>query len=259
MLYSKYLGMHIKSSFEYRKNMIFVVISQVIMNIAEILSIYILFQKFETVGYWGFYETALMFGIITTVYSFTECFACGFDDFSKLVKTGEYDRLLVRPVGVFYQIFCSKMEFSKLCKVAMGIIISIIALCNLSVTWTIFKIVVFVLMFVCGCVVLFGTLLIKAGTSIFTIDDLECMNIITNGCRDICYYPLNIYSKWLSRVFTFIIPLACFNYLPINYIMGYGNVPMWLCAISPLLGMLFIIPCTIYFKWCLSKYQSTGN
>ena len=45
-----------------------------------------MFKRFESVGYWGFYETALMFGIITTVFSFTECFGRGFDEFANIIK-----------------------------------------------------------------------------------------------------------------------------------------------------------------------------
>ena len=251
--------MHSKSSFQFKGNMLMVSFSSVLVSISEILAIFLLFQRFESVGYWGFYETALMFGIITTVFSFTECFGRGFDEFANLIKHGDLDRLMVRPVNLVYQIFGSKIEFSKLARIILGLIVSVIAIINLGITWTLSKIIVLISTYICGCLVILGVMMIGAGISVFSVENLEFINIITNGAKEISYYPINIYNKWLSRIFTFIIPVACFNYLPLSYIMGYGSLPQIVYALSPLIGALFIIPCALFFLWALKKYQSTGT
>lgn len=259
MLYFKYLRMHIRTSMEYKFNVFLLTVSAVFISISEIISVWLLFQNFESVGYWGFYETALMFGIITTVFSFTECFARGYDDFAVLIKEGGLDRLLVRPVNIYKQIFSSKVEFSKLGRVALGLVVSVIAVCNLPITWSVWKVLVLIATFACGCFVILGLMMISAGISIFTIENLEFLNILTNGSKELCFYPINIYSKWLARFFTFVIPLACFNYLPISFIMGYGELPQIVYALSPLIGMLFVVPCFLFFRWSLKKYQGTGT
>ena len=259
MLYNKYVKMHMKSSMQFKTNSILQMISSVIISIGEILAVYMLFLRFESVGEWGFYETALMFGIITSVYSFTECFARGFDEFAPLVRDGDLDRLLVRPVNIIKQIFGSKIEFTKLARVLLGLIVCGIALANLNIAWTISKVIVLMLTFICGCCVILGVMLVGAGLSIFSIERLEFINIITNGSKEIAYYPINIYHKVLSTIFTFVIPIACFNYLPISYLMGYGNLPQIVYALSPLFGAVFLIPCLLFFLWSLTKYQSSGT
>lgn len=259
MLYNKYLKMHLKIASQYKANMLFIALSQSIITIGEILAVFVLFKNFQTVAGWGFYEAALMFALITTSYSVSECFARGFDEFDKLVRSGELDRLLVRPVNIVFQVFVSKIEFTKLFRVIIGLIVGIIAIANLAIVWTFTKVLVLIAAFVCGIVVIFSTFLIAAGVAVFTIEKMEAVNIFTNGAKEICYYPLNLYPKWLTRICTFIIPLACFNYLPISYIMEVGSVPPILCALSPVLGILFIIPCLLFFLWSLKKYNSTGN
>ena len=259
MLYNKYVKMHSKSSFQFKTNMAMVSFSSISISLAEIFSIFLLFKRFESVGYWGFYETALMFGIITTVFSFTECFARGFDEFSNLIKHGDLDRLMVRPVSIVYQVFGSKIEFSKLARVILGIIVSIVAIINLNIAWTMSKIIVLILTYICGCFVILGVMMVGAGISVFSVENLEFINIITNGAKETSYYPINIYNKWLSRFFTFIVPVACFNYLPLSFIMGYGNLPQTVYALSPLIGALFLIPCLLFFLWSLKKYQSSGT
>ena len=259
MLYSKYVKMHMKSSMQYRTNMLLLSLSSCLVSVGELLAVFVMFKTFKSVGYWGFYETTLMFGIVTFIYSFTECFARGFDEFASLIKHGDMDRLLVRPVNLIYQIFCSKIEFSKLMRATLGLVVAIIAIVNLNIVWTATKVLVLIATFVCGCLVIWGVMLIGAGISVFSVENLEFINIFTNGAKEIAYYPINVYNKWLSRLFTFIIPVACFNYLPISYLMGYGSLPQIIYALSPLMGALFIIPCLIFFKWALKRYQSTGT
>lgn len=259
MIYNKYIKMHLKSTAQYKANSIILAFSNILVSIAELLSIGILFSSFQRVGEWGFYETALMFGIVTSTFAIAECFGRGFDEFASLIKNGELDRLLVRPINSIYQIFCSKIEFVKLTRVIFGFAICLIAIFNLGIVWSVTKVLVLIATFICGCLVCLGVMIIGAGISVFTVENLEFLNIITNGAKEISYYPINVYNKWLARFFTFVIPMACFNYLPISYLMGYGNLPMWLCAISPVIGSLFIVPCMLFFKWALKHYQSTGT
>lgn len=251
--------MHIKTSMQYRSNMMMLSVSSCLISVGELLTVFLMFQNFKSVGYWGFYETALMFGIVTTVYALSECFARGFDEFAKIIKHGDLDRILVRPNGIISQIFGTKIELSKLLRATLGLVVAIIALINLEIQWTITKVVVLIMTFGCGWLVIWGAMLIGAGISVFSVENLEFINIFTSGSKEIAFYPVNIYNKWLSRFFTFIMPVACFNYLPISYLMGYGDLPRIIYALSPLMGVVFIIPCILFFKWSLKKYQSTGT
>ncbi len=259
MLYKKYLKMHLKSSFEYRLNTIFVGVSQSLITVGELLALYFMFQTFESVGPWGFYECLLMFGILMTAYPIVECFFRGYDNFSLLVKFGELDRLLVRPVNIHYQILGSKIEFSKIGRVFVGIIASVIALLNLNITFTFAKILVLIASYLCAICFFLGVFVLSAGISVFTIEKMEFLNIITNGSKELANYPINIYTKWITRFFTFVLPVACFNYLPLSYLMDVGNLPSWLYAISPIFGMLFAVPCFAFFNLSLKKYQGTGT
>ena len=184
MLYKKYVKMHTKSALQFKLNMTLITFSSTLVSIAEILSVFLLFQRFESVGYWGFYEAALMFGVITSVYAFVECFARGFDEFAQLIKKGDLDRLLVRPVNIVYQIFCSKIEFSKLGRVVLGIVVSVIALINLNIVWTVSKVIVLIATYLCGIAVILGVEMISAGISVFTVEKLEFINIITNVAKE---------------------------------------------------------------------------
>lgn len=258
-MFRKFFTMHVKTTMQYKLNTFLLMLSSVLVSASEILAVYILFANFANVKSWGFYEAMLVFGVITTVFAFVECFFRGFDEFDKIIKAGDLDRMLVRPVNVYKQIFYSNFAFYKLGRVILGLTLCIIALCNIGITFTLAKILVIFAMFICGILVILGLMFISAGITVFTIEKMEFIHIITNGTKEMGYYPLNIYNKWFQRFFTYVIPLACFNYLPMNYLLGIGNLPQIVYALSPLIGMLFIIPCFLFFAWSLKHYQSAGT
>ncbi len=258
-MYRKYVAMHLKSSFEYRLNTFMVAFSQIFVSIGELMSIYLLFSRFETVGHWGFYDAMFVFGIITTVFALTSCFGRGYDEFASLIKHGDFDRMLVRPVSIHKQILGSKIEFTKLGKTTMGIVVAIIALVNMNINWDIWKVLVLIATLICGIMVVCGLLMIGAGISVYTVENLEFVNVITDGSKELAYYPIDIYKKWLTRIFTFVIPIACFNYLPLCFLVEQGNIPMVICGLAPIFGMLFFVPCLIFFNLSLKRYQSSGT
>lgn len=258
-MYSKYFKIHFRSALQYRFSTLLLIISQTIITIGEVLAVWLLFKNFNSIGDWGFYESMLMFGIVTTVFSFNETFARGYDEFPNIIKNGGLDRYLVRPVNIYFQIFTAKIEFVKFGRFILGIVLSVISLIKIQISWTFVKVLVLISTYLCGILVMLGILFVAAGVSVFTVENLEFLNIITDGSKEFSHYPINIYKKWLRNIFTFIIPLACFNYLPLSYLLGIGTVPMWLCAVAPLFGMLFFIPCFLFFKFALTKYQGTGT
>ena len=110
-----------------------------------------------------------------------------------------------------------------------------------------------------GVVIFLGVFFLSSSFTIFTVTGNEVVNIFTHGGKELTEYPLDIYKKAFKKFFTFIIPFACFNYLPLHFILSKPSATIWLNMLSPVYGMLFIIPCYFVFKWSLTKYSSTGT
>jgi ABC-2 type transport system permease protein len=119
--------------------------------------------------------------------------------------------------------------------------------------------VTLVLMVVSGVFIFTGIFMLGATICFFTVQGLEVVNIFTDGGREIASYPLSIYNKWLARFFTFVIPFGCINYLPLLYIVGRADGNGILYMLSPLFGILFIVPCVFVWRFGVKHYLSTGS
>ena len=257
MLYGKYLKIQLKSAMEYRVTLLFDTISSMLYTVASFFGIYLLFQQFETVGVYSFQDVLITYSIICFAHSVSDCIFRGFDQFDKLVSTGELDRLLIRPRSIFMQVLGYKTELTRLGRMLFCLAVLIVGLVWLPIEWTLLKVFTVIFMIVGACVIYLALVLVYAGLCIFTVEGLEVMNIFTSGGRELSQYPLDIYHKFFKTVFTFVIPFGLVNYLPLRYLLGYtANI---FYVFVPLFTILFFILCYLFFKWSITKYKSTGS
>ncbi|PEC48367.1 hypothetical protein COJ46_09830 [Bacillus sp. AFS077874] len=258
-LYFKYLLILFKSQMEYRTSFLFLTIGQFLIPFSMFAGLYFLFERFGQIKGWTFYEVALCFAIIHMAFALSECFARGFDSFSSLVASGGFDRVLVRPRSTVIQVMGSKFEFTRVGRLFQSLIVLIWALNNLSIEWSSMKVVTIILMIISGGFIFTGIFILAATMCFWTIQGLEVVNIFTDGGREMAQYPLNIYQKWVTKFFTFVIPFGCVNYLPLMYILDKTEGKAYLYMLSPVVGIIFIIPCLLVWNIGVRHYRSTGS
>jgi len=149
-LYLKYLSMLLKSQMQYRISFLMTVVGQFLVSSSMFLGIWFMFSRFHSVDGFGFSEVLLCFSVILMAFSTAECFVRGFDRFPHLIRTGELDRLLVRPRSVIFQVLTSNVEFSRLGRFAQAVLVLCYALPSSGVIWTWDKILTLIMMLAGG-------------------------------------------------------------------------------------------------------------
>ncbi len=256
-LYFNSLVLHLKSELEYRMNFIISFLSQILIFFTYYFVIIALFSKFDNIKGFTLYEVLLCFSIIQFGFAFNEVFARGIDKFDKLIIAGGFDRLLLRPKNLILQVLCSDSDFVKLSRLIQAVIVLIIALINLDVEITLLKIICLILMLMASCIIFFGIFLLAASYCFLTIQGLEVRNVFTDGGKHMAQYPIGVFKKGFVFFFTFIIPYAFVNYYPLLYFIG--KVKNTWYAFSPLIVLLYLIPCFIVFYLGVKKYEGSGS
>jgi ABC-2 type transport system permease protein len=258
-LYFKYLLILFKSQMQYRTSFWLLSFGQFFIPFTVFAGLYFLFERFGQIKGWDFFEVALCFAVIHMAFATSECFARGYDAFSSLVVNGEFDRLLVRPRSTVVQVLGSKFEFTRFGRLLQSVIVLGWALMNLSIEWSVIKAVTLCLMVISGVLIFTGIYILAATMCFWTIQGIEVVNIFTDGGREIAQYPLNIYQKWITKFFTYVIPFGTVNYLPLMYILGRTEGNDILHMLTPLMGSLFILPCLLVWHFGVRHYRSTGS
>lgn len=258
-LYLRLIGISLRSQMEYRTSFFFLCFGYFIQTAIEFLAIWALFSRFQSVGGWTLAEVALLYGITDISFAISELSSRGFDSFGNLVRTGDFDSLLLRPRSTALQVAGQDFHLMRLGRLLQGLIVLLWAILSLPVTWGLFSQFLIFVSIIAGVCLFNGLFIMQATLSFWTVETLELMNIFTFGGREAGRYPLSIYNNWFRRFFTFIVPLASMTYFPITLALQHENASFWVGVLSPLLCPLFLLLSLIFWQYGVRHYCSTGS
>ena len=137
------------------------------------------------------------------------------------VKTGAFDRLLLRPRSPALQLLGYELRMTRIGRLTQGVLVFWLgtdddaprtgrlgrarSCCSPSL----------------GGVALFsGLFVMQATLSFWTVESLEVANVLTYGGEAAAEYPLNVYAAWFRNFLIFAVPIGCVTYLPMLAAMG---------------------------------------
>ncbi|MEZ3479554.1 MAG: ABC-2 family transporter protein, partial [Lachnospiraceae bacterium] len=96
-LYLHYVSINIRCMMQYKTSFLLTVVGQFLVSFNIFLGIFFMFQRFSSVEGFTYSEVLLCFSVVLLEFGLAEMVARGFDTFSGMVRSGEFDRVLVRP------------------------------------------------------------------------------------------------------------------------------------------------------------------
>jgi ABC-2 type transport system permease protein len=204
----------------------------------------------------------MFYGTVSVTFAVADALARGFDQFGTLVKSGDFDRLLVRPRSTVLQVIGQEFTLRRAGRLVQGAIVLAWALPSLDIAWSA-GVAALLLLAVAGGVCLFtGLVILQATCAFWTIESLEVWNAFTYGGVFMSHYPLPIYRPWFRRLFTYVIPLACVTYFPVIAILDRPDplgTPAALQWLAPSAGVIFLAMALQVWKVGVRHYRSTGS
>lgn len=261
-LYAAYVRAYSASLMQYRVSLLLRLFSTLTNSVLECLGIWVLFTRFRMLGSWNMTETLLLFSLASMAFGLAETFGRGFDKFPPYVSTGDFDRMLLRPRSTVLQVLGTRFELNKLGRVLQGGLLGAYCLQALGATITPAKAWLLAGAVIGGTFVYAGVFVIFAALSFWTVQSVELAYVLTNCTLDMFQYPIEIYTAWLRRFFTFVVPLAAITYYPLIAVLDKADatgLPAWFHWASPALGPLFFLATLGFWRIGVRHYHSTGS
>lgn len=256
-LYRRYISIHIRSMMQYKTSFFLSAMGQFLVSFNVFLGIFFMFQRFSAVEGFTYSEVLLCFSVVLLEFSLAEMWARGFDLFPGTVKSGEFDRILVRPQNEILQVLGSKFELTRIGRMLQAVVMFVYGVAKSGVEWDALKVLTVIFMLVGGTAVFAALFLIYAALCFFTLDGLEFMNVFTDGAREFGKYPIGVYGKKMLLFTTFFIPYALIQYYPLLYILERSKNPLYIFL--PLFACLFFLPALLLWKFGVRHYKSSGS
>ncbi len=265
-LYRKLIGAQVRAQMQYRSSFVLEGIAQFVGNILDFVVVIIFFSRLTALGGWTLPEIGLLYGLSSVAFGLADMVIAGFDYIyfgPNMVRLGEFDRVLIRPVSAFLQVLTSQFTLKRLGRIGQGLIVLVWALIALDVTWTLPKLIYILIVIVSAAFFFGGLFIFGSGISFWVVDSLEVMNIATYGGQFMTQYPMSIYGDVLRAVFTFLIPMAFISYYPALWLLDkpdpFGGPIALLAFLAPFVCVLMFAIGVRLWRVGVRHYTSTGS
>ena len=120
-LYLRYVGISIRAQMQYRASFAMLSVGNLLASLIGFVGLWALFARFSSLRDWQFAEVALFYGMVNVAFAIAEAMARGFDMFPGRIKSGEFDRVLLRPRSTALQIAAQEVQILRVGRFAQGL------------------------------------------------------------------------------------------------------------------------------------------
>ncbi len=264
-LYCRLVLMQLRAQMQYKLDLALEILTNFLLNTLEFCALLLYFVPFPTLLGWRVGEVAMLSAVTSLGFGLAELFGGGIDSFATVIRKGEFDRMLLRPVTALIQVATNEFRLRRTGRIMQGIGafgLSLYLLRGLTVAWTPLKMLVLALGIVSSALIFVAVLLFGATVCFWTVETTELTNLFTYGGRELLSYPLSIYHQFLQHLFIFIVPLAFGTYIPVCFVLERAlpfGLPNWLAFVSPLAASIFALVALVFWRFGVHRYQSTGS
>src|SRR6185503_17098955 len=131
-----YVSASLRAQAQYPAATLMLMAGQCAATSIEILGVYALFNRFGAVGGWSFGEACLFYALVNITFSIADLLTRGFEVFgTEFVRTGAFDRVLLRPRAAALQLAGYEVRLSRLGRFIQATAVLVLASRLVPVDW----------------------------------------------------------------------------------------------------------------------------
>ena len=253
--------LYVKSRLEYRGAFLLAISAQFFSYACGYAAIWILLQKFETLGGWNWPELALLFSFQLLTYSLGAALSfVQLRDMEQMVRLGTFDTLLVKPFSPWAYLVFSGLNIGYAGHIALAAGLMVWSLTQVAMDWS-FASALYFLAAIISAALVNAAIITMIGACAFIFVQSSYLYSIYFGFWELARYPLTIFPAGLQWLLLTLIPMGFASYVPMAHLLGKDIVLVgeWGGILAPLVGPLLVIIAISHWRYAVSKYQGAGG
>lgn len=229
-------------------------------QISGILFLYLVFEQIPNLQGWSLAQLVFIYGFAQIPRGIDHLFTDNLWLVAwRLVINGDFDRYMLRPMNIFFQIIAEKLQPDALGELLVGTILVVYSAVKGVVVLDAVHIALFLVSIFAGAMIYTSIKLLFASLA-FWIKRSGPFLQLAYDMAEFAKYPTEIYAKALRFVITWVIPFAFVAYLPAGYFLaaGMGN-HMGVIGIECVIAAVFWLIAYAVFRRGINIYESAGN
>ncbi|MGH3566275.1 MAG: ABC transporter permease [Pseudonocardia sp.] len=261
-VYRRILASRIRGQLAYPASFALDVLAQVLGQGVELVTILVVFTQVRSLGGFRAGEVVLLYGLASVAFGLASLAVAQVDELPEFIRSGEFDVLLLRPLGSLAQLLSADISLKRIGRVVTGLVVLGVAVAGSDIDWDLGRAVLLVTTPLVGAVILGSVWIGASAVAFWLVDAREVANAFTYGSNYSTSYPITIYGPWLRRLICFLIPSAFVAYFPALALLGKPDplgLPAGLRWSSPAVAVLTVAAAALVWRAGVRHYQGTGS
>jgi len=256
-LYRHFLAQRLKILLEYRASFLIGAASVIAVQSAGVAAVWSVLRQVPDLNGWKLDEVLLIFGLVLLSESITHMFA---DNLWTLgwayVRTGHFDRLLVRPVDPLFHLLADRFCHDGLGDLVIGLALVTRSVAALDLRPGPAALGYLGLSVLSGGAIFVALNLLTATTAFWFRESIPLTRSVY-ALHDFAKYPLTIFHRSVRVLLTWAIPYGFCSYYPASFLLGRDvGVLAWL---GPVVAAALMAGALAFWRLGLRHYQGTGT
>ncbi|MEK6962913.1 MAG: ABC-2 family transporter protein [Nanoarchaeota archaeon] len=239
--------LEINTAMEYRFNFISQTIGMFVNDIFWIFFWFLIFQKFGSIGNWGYHEMLLLYAVLPTSFGLVMILFGNWAYLSKMIEEGNLDYYLTLPKNELLHILI-KSRYSGMGDVLFGLGLAVFTL-------SLNQVPLFVVMVVSSGLILLGWTLFTNSFSFYVGRFQDAARAAREAIIIVSGYPFSVYSGATKFILLFIIPAGFVAGVPVE-LLTHFSMKWFLITVG--FSLAFFAFSVWFFYNGLKRYES-GN
>ncbi|MDE6233588.1 MAG: ABC transporter permease [Lachnospiraceae bacterium] len=257
------LKMSILTRLQYRADSIVATLAVFLREATGIIVIYLALMKFDCINEWNVDEMLFLFSLLFITYSIIVVLFADLRDFSCMIREGRFDRLMVRPRGLLFQLISNNADVIAACGHGMlGLVLFVVSAGRVGIHWDFLTVIYYITTVVGGVLIQGGMFIIFSSLSFYFVETNSIRDIFYWNMRRFAGYPISIYNKLIQVIMIYVVPFAFVNYFPAQYLLRKPDMkeyPEIYLYIAPVVGIVIYMAAYVFWRISVKHYKSTGN
>ncbi len=219
------------------------------------------FGKTNLIAGWTQNQYLFFVGCFFALNGLIEClFLENCNEFAELVRTGDLDFLLLKPIDEQFLITCRRVDWATAPNIIMGAVVMLIALARMHWEFDPTKLAMFMVTFVCGVLIAYAFMLVLTAFSVWLVRNQSLMEMWWLFAS-LARYPKQIFDNTnvapLGFVFTFILPILLVANVPSNVMVRLFDWKM--IGFTIVATIVSLWASRAFFTRALRSYRSASS
>ncbi|MFO0948897.1 MAG: ABC-2 family transporter protein [Planctomycetota bacterium] len=215
----------------FRVNFIARCIAEVAWLAVLVMFFHLIYLKTGRIGDWNQYEYLFFLGTGFILNGLVDMlFIDNFTNMSELIRTGNLDFALLKPIDEQFLLSCQRIDWAVLPNLLLGAALLVVSCVNTGTAITPDRVIVYMVLMSAGLAILYSLMLVMAGSSVWFVRNTglyEAWFYVTQFSR----YPAEIYGGnplglVLHFSLTFLLPILLAVNVPARYGMNMVSWPL---------------------------------